>query len=197
MNETIRKLFAENKKTVFVMASLVAVGVMFLLFGKHIPEPGEYIAEIFDDNDTPQDFKNKERENFYTEREIEIRLEEFFALVEGAGKVRVLVSPLSGRETVFATDVNASRSHTTEEDSQGGSRETQNHQSQSKTVIITNRQGADTPLILRETEPRVEGIVIIAEGGDCPFVRDALTRAARAVLGAEAHKIQVLKGRVE
>ncbi|MCL1787241.1 MAG: stage III sporulation protein AG, partial [Defluviitaleaceae bacterium] len=54
------------------------------------------------------------------------------------------------------------------------------------------RQGVGTPLVLREVEPRIEGIVIIAEGGDSPFVRDALTRAARAVLGLEAHMIQVL-----
>jgi len=103
-----------------------------------------------------------------------------------------MVSPLGSRETVFAIDANGSRSYTKESDGTGGSRETRTEQSNEQTVILTDRQGTDKPLVLREIEPRIEGIVIIAEGGDCPFVRDALTRAARAVLGLDAHMIQVL-----
>jgi stage III sporulation protein AG len=93
---------------------------------------------------------------------------------------------------VFAIDIDESISFSTEQDSEGGSRETRQQQSREETVMITDRQGTDRPLVLREIEPRIEGVVIIAEGGDSPFVRDALTRAARAVLGLDAHMIQVL-----
>ena len=131
---------------------------------------------------------------FEIERQLETRLEEFFALVEGAGKVRVMISPLAGRETVFAVDVNQNNSYSKEEDSQGGTRETRQYQSQEQTVIITDRTGVDRPLVVREIEPQIQGLVIIAEGGDSPFVRDALTRAAMAMLSLDAHMVQVLKG---
>jgi len=125
---------------------------------------------------------------------LEMRLEEFFSMVEGAGQVRVMLGPSTGHETVYAIDVNQSGSSTTEKDAQGGTREITQHQSQEKTVMITDRQGTDRPLVLREIPPQAQGIVIIAQGGDSPFVRDALTRAAVAVLGVESHRVQVLQG---
>jgi stage III sporulation protein AG len=77
-------------------------------------------------------------------------------------------------------------------DSQGGHRETRQNTGQQQTVLIPDRNGGSRPLVLRESEPAIEGIVIIAEGGDSPFVRAELTRAAQAVLGLDAHRIQVL-----
>ena len=188
MKEFFRKM--ENKKIVWGLAACIALGAILLVAQKFAKEPDELIREAFHhltdaETETPV-FKETH------ELTIETRLEEFFSLVENAGKVRVMVYLPGGRETVFAVDTSESRSYTTEQDAQGGSRETHQHQSAEKTVIITDRQGTDMPLVLREIAPRIEGIVIIAEGGDCPFVRDALTRAARAVLGLEAHLVQVL-----
>ncbi|MCL2225902.1 MAG: hypothetical protein FWB96_13115 [Defluviitaleaceae bacterium] len=190
MTDFFRKM--KNKNMVYVFAAVVACGALLLFARRFDVQPEAYIRETFYKPVEAAEKPPAEKDAFTQELALEARLEEFFGMVENAGKVRVMISPLGSRETVFAVDVSGSRSHTTEQDSQGGSRETHQYQSAEKTVIITNRQGTDTPLILREIEPRTEGIVIIAEGGDCPFVRDALTRAARAVLGLEAHMIQVL-----
>ena len=200
--DNIRKMFANNKKLPIYLITLVALGAVSLLLGRLANQPegdrlGNFLA-ISPENvqDEPISYYIHEPTDqfceFQYERALEKRLEEFLSLVEGAGEVRVMVSPIAGRETVFAVDVNESRSYSMEEDAQGGSRETRQHSSQEQTVMVTDRTGTDRPLVLREIEPRIEGIVIIAEGGDSPFVREALTRAARAVLGLEAHMIQVL-----
>jgi stage III sporulation protein AG len=194
MVETLRKLAMENKILVLTLLAFVGIGAVFMLAGRFAQEPDEYIRKLlYPEDETVLVFSQSEpAENFSYEEALERRLEEFFSMVEGAGAVRVMISPLGPRETVFAVDVNESRSQTTEQDAQGGSRETRQYQNNAQTVIITDRQGVSTPLVLREIEPRTEGIVIIAEGGDNPLVRDALTRAARAVLGLEAHMVQVL-----
>jgi len=200
----IRKIYENNKKLPMYLIALIALGAVALLLNRLSNEPdGERLSNLLATSQPTQEadqpfYYIHEPESptlpldFLYERALEIRLEEFFSLVEGAGQVRVMVSPLAGRETVFAVDVNESRSYSTEEDAQGGSRETRQHTSQEQTVMVTDRAGTDRPLVLREIEPRIEGIVIIAEGGDNPFVREALTRAARAVLGIDAHLIQVL-----
>ncbi|MCL2840170.1 MAG: hypothetical protein FWE05_05290 [Defluviitaleaceae bacterium] len=196
----LRKLAVENKKLAFYLVAFIALGAFALMLGRFIYTPsddstqserplheGVFYLPIYgyeEPQGTPR--------TFLYERALEERLEEFLSLVEGAGQVRVMVSPMSGREMVFATDTDQTLSYTTEQDSEGGSRETRHQQSRENTVMISDRQGTDRPLVLREIEPRIEGIVIIAEGGDSPFVRDALTRAARAVLGLDAHMIQVL-----
>jgi len=190
----LRKLAVENKKLTFYLLALVALGVFALVLRRNIPAVGDVLDFSPETEITTPNNHVTLPSSFEEERALETRLEEFFSLVDGAGKVRVMISPLTGRETVVAVDTNRSESATKETDSQGGTRETNQYQSQEQTVIITDRQGTDRPLVLREVEPQISGIVIIAQGGDCPFVRDALTRAARAVLGLDAHMVQVLQG---
>ena len=188
----LRKLAVENKKLTYYLVAAVALGVFALVLRRNIPAQAEAEPVRIPEVHYQTNHATAASCLFELERALETRLEEFFSLVEGAGQVRVMISPLAGRETVFATDVNKNQTFSQEEDSQGGTRETRGYQSQEKTVIITDRTGVDRPLVLREIEPQIQGIVIIAEGGESPFVRDALTRAARAVLGLDAHMIQVL-----
>lgn len=199
MKVFFKKIYENNKKLPMYLIALVALGAVALLLGRLAAEPeGERLDRLLAPNPYTlienDDFDHVQEpgSHFLYERALEERLEEFFSLVEGAGKVRVMVSPMVGRETVFAVDANESRSYSMEEDAQGGSRETHQHTLNEQTVMVTDRTGTDRPLVLREIEPRIEGIVIIAEGGDNPHVRDALTRAARAMLGLDAHLIQVL-----
>ena len=185
----LRKLAeSKDKKIVIYLVMLVAAGVLLMMWGGHERNeaPAHEIEAVLPLESTPQPKHHR------TERALEEELEEFLSLVAGAGQVRVMISALGDRQTVFAVDSTESRSHIIEEDAQGGTRDQRQYSTQEQTVIITDRNGIDQPLVIREVAPRVEGIVIIAQGGDDPFVRDALTRAAMAVLGVEAHRVHVL-----
>jgi len=185
--------FAESKdrKIIIYLVMIIIAGVLLMMWGRversspQLQNPIDEMPQLPETTPQPQ----LQRQ----ERALEEELEEFLSLVAGAGRVRVMISALGDKETVFVMDTTESRSHIIEEDAQGGTRDQRQYSTQEQTVIITDRNGIDQPLILREISPRVEGIVIIAEGGDDPFVRDALTRAAMAVLGVEAHRIQVLE----
>jgi stage III sporulation protein AG len=181
-----------NKRTQTVLAIVLAVGVLFMLIGRR---PLALLQEISPSASVPEALVSVPgpEKGFANERDLEKRLEEAFSMIENVGRVRVLLSFTPDRETTFAKDVNANESYSREIDSQGGSRETRSVQNQDKTIIITDRGGVDRPLVLRETEPKIAGVVIIAEGGDSVFVRDALTRAACTVLAIEANKVQVMK----
>jgi len=191
----LRKLAMEKKNLVYWLVALVALGAFSLILSpggnwfspssNEMAEFGHMAEEPAPLAHTPQTTK---------EPELAAQLEEFLSMVEGAGQVRVMLSPGTGRETIYAVDTNSSESSTVEKDAQGGTREVHQNQLTEKTVMITDRQGTDRPLILREIPDRAQGIVIIAEGGACPFVRDALTRAAVAILGMESHRVQVLAG---
>jgi len=183
---------AKDKKIVIYLVMLAAAGVLLMMWGRSdrsLPIPDEGVEITNEPEVSPPPLAQDIR----AERALEEELEEFFSLVQGAGRVRVMISALGDRETVFAVDSTSSRSHIIEEDAAGGTRDQRQYSTQEQTVIITDQNGRNQPLILREIAPRVQGIVIIAEGGDDPFVRDALTRAAMAVLGVEAHRVQVLE----
>jgi len=192
MNFIRKYMQAKDGKIVIYLIMLAAAGALLMLWGRANREemppeaPPPAMAEM------PQPVSSPIPNPTRPERALEEELEAFLSLVAGAGQVRVMISAKGDRETVFAIDSTNSRSHIIEEDAQGGTRDQRQYNSQEQTVIITDRNGIDHPLVIREILPRVEGIVIIAEGGDDPFVRDALTRAAMAVFGTDAHMVQVL-----
>jgi stage III sporulation protein AG len=194
----MKKFFSQLKEKknihMYVWVFLTA-GVLLMLIGRWqpgTPRPSSPQPYGYHDN-SPSAGPIADENNFNAERELEKRLEEAFSMVEDVGRVRVLLSFTPDKETVYASDASISESYTREVDSQGGSREVRSVSNQGKTIIITDRAGVDRPLVLREIEPKIAGAVIIAEGGDSVFVKDALTKAACTVLGIEANKVQVLK----
>ncbi|MCL2362758.1 MAG: hypothetical protein FWC73_13220 [Defluviitaleaceae bacterium] len=190
MNPFRKLAESKDRKILIYLVMLVAAGILLMMWGRGERSiPSTQSPEV-DAVQVPE--VAPLLDHIRPERALEEELEDFLSLVAGAGRVRVMISALGDRETVFAVDSTESRSHIIEEDAQGGTRDQRQYSTQEQTVIITDRNGVDQPLILREISPRVEGIVIIAEGGDDPFVRDALTRAAMAVLGVEAHRVHVL-----
>jgi len=192
MNFIRKYMQAKDGKIVIYLIMLAAAGALLMLWGRvqgketppYVPAPA--MAQVSQSISSHPPYPTR------PERALEEELEAFLSLVAGAGRVRVMISAKGDRETIFAMDSTNSRSHTIEEDAQGGTRDQRQYNSQEQIVTVRDAGGIDHPLVIREILPRVEGVVIIAEGGDDPFVRDALTRAAMAVLGTDAHMVQVL-----
>lgn len=100
--------------------------------------------------------------------------------VEGAGKVKVLLSMATGEETIFQTDTEAS---TTGES---------NNQTV-KTVIITDSQRSESGLIRQVNPAAYKGAVVVCQGADSPAVRLAVTQAVSKLTGLGTDAICVLK----
>lgn len=101
---------------------------------------------------------------------LENKLKKNLSLVDGAGKVSVIISVESGMETVLAT-VKTTEDNTVKEEpfTVGG-----------KTVVIT------------ETYPKIIGVVIVAEGANNLSVRVSLINAVSVFLNIDSNKIQIL-----
>ena len=127
------------------------------------------------------------------ERTLELRLAEVLSLVHGAGRVEVMLTLSGSREIILAEDTVVNESKINEEDSAGGSRESHSLAKDIRTILVQSPRGGQEPIILREIMPKVEGVIIVAEGGDNVFVREALMRAATTVLGVDIHRVQVLQ----
>ena len=123
---------------------------------------------------------------------LERRLESILRTVEGVGNVRVMITLASGSHRVYAENVVKSESSISETDSAGGRREQSDISGQQTTLTIT-RDGNQEPVLIREYEPVVEGVIISAQGAGDTRVREELGAAARVVLGVEAHQVQVLR----
>ena len=124
---------------------------------------------------------------------LERSLEELLCTMDGVGQVRVMVTLESSGETVVEKDVSTVREGTTEVESAGGSRNTTNISDSEQTIYQGGQQNGDAPYVKKILSPRVEGVVVSAQGGGNARTVQNITEAIQALFGIEAHKIKVVK----
>ena len=194
LTERLKNLLMDkNRKVIPFLFIILAAGAALLVLAQGFISSDQGTAPSVPPPDRPASGYTYSRPSHRPERpEIEVRLEEILSLVEGAGQTRVLLHISQGPERVFARDITTEESTVREADGVGGTREQSQQRTQSNIVTLSRREGGDEPLALYEYAPRIEGVIIVAEGGGNIFVKDALTRAASGLLGVAIHKITVL-----
>lgn len=131
---------------------------------------------------------------------LERRLEKFLSCMDGAGRVKVMITFSSSEEQVVEKDAPSGNvSQTSENDGAGGSRSVMTRQTQESTVYVTGRDGTQSPYVSKTLSAQVEGVTVLAEGGGSRAVQKNITDVIEALFGIEAHKIKVakLKGEAE
>ena len=183
-----KNIFKKDKKFRIKILCLFAAGVLFMTCGKTVSSSKE-ISE----NDADALQKNEEEvylSGFSSEEEyMEKRLEEILSKADGAGKVKVMIRTSSKDEISVAEGIKRSENTTQKEEGENSVEITE----EKTAVLLENKDGSQTPLIIKNIENPIEGILIVAEGGGDEEVRNSLVSAARALLGLPEEKIQVLK----
>lgn len=123
---------------------------------------------------------------------MEGKLENVLSRMEGAGKVRVVISMESSEERVVEKDQPFSSSATKETDSQGGNREINSMENRESTVYTSGGSGQE-PYVVKVISPKVEGVLVLAEGAGTGNVSKNISDAIQVLFGIEAHKIRVVK----
>ena len=126
------------------------------------------------------------------EKRQEERLEEALEKVEGVGEVEVMITLKSSWEKIVEKDRPSSSQTVEEADAGGGTRQTQ-EVSRSETTVYREESGERTPYVVKELEPEVEGVIVIARGGGNASVKQNILEAVQALFPVEAHKIKIMK----
>lgn len=127
------------------------------------------------------------------ERQQEERLKEVLEKVEGVGRAEVMITLHASSKKVVEKDAPSRSQRVEESDSQGGNRTTQENEREETTVYEEGNDGVRTPYVIQELEPMVEGVIVIAEGGGNPAVKQNILEAVQALFPVEAHKIKIMK----
>ncbi len=123
--------------------------------------------------------------------EYEKRLTEVLSKVEGVGHVEVMITEKESKELVVLKDKPYTQETLNEMDQSGGTRMSSSAKSEEETVL-SGASSAGTPFVTKEVAAKVEGVLVIAEGGADGKVAANITAAVQALFGVEAHKIKVL-----
>jgi stage III sporulation protein AG len=121
----------------------------------------------------------------------EEKLKNILTSMEGVGEVEVMLTFLSSEELVVEKDEPTTRSNTVEKDSEGGTRTVTQYEKGDSTVYHS-ASGEGEPYVVKTLNPRVEGVLVVAEGAGDGTVNRSITEIAQALFGVEAHKVKVV-----
>lgn len=134
---------------------------------------------------TGSQVQSQEEELAYEEK-LEQKLEQILSQVEGIGEVDVIINLKASGEIVLNKDRSSSSSAVTE--SGQSTKNSQERQEEENTVLMN-----DEPYVIQEYAPIIEGILVIAEGGDSAKIQKEINDALTALFDLAPHKIKVLK----
>ncbi|MDD3172447.1 MAG: stage III sporulation protein AG [Herbinix sp.] len=124
---------------------------------------------------------------------MENKLKSILKKVSGIGEVEVMITLKASEEQVTLKDTPSTQKSLNEVDGEGGSRTESSVTREESTVLYTDENGNSVPYIIQEIEPEVEGVVVIAEGGDNANIIMDIMEAAEVLFDVPAHKVKVMK----
>ncbi|WP_069998198.1 hypothetical protein [Cellulosilyticum sp. I15G10I2] len=123
------------------------------------------------------------------EEALEKRLTNILEKMEGVGQVNVMLTTFSNEEKVLAEEKTQNYEHQEEKDEAGGTRITEKNDTRNKIIL----QSGNTPFIIKENRPQIEGVLVLAEGADNGVVRAQIIESVSNVLQVPVHKVSVFK----
>lgn len=179
-------LLKQPKNTTILLVGTFLIGILFFLANRLGPPPIET-------TNTPTQVEVTETEIRKAERDLEFRLEGILSQIQGAGQVEVSVFLATGTSYEYAINASANKRVIDEKDQGGGVRlTTENNSSDQYVLIRGNQAGQEKPVIIQETRPQIQGVLIVADGAKDAKIKNKLIRAVETALGLEIHRIQVL-----
>lgn len=188
-----------GKKRLTVVRMLIivgAVGIFFMLIQSYLPfkrietieqlpQPELSSEEVFKggaSSDSP--FAS-------IEATLEERLKEMLEKMVGVGKVDVMITVESTEEKVVERNVSSSESTTDETDRNGGKRHMTTVTSDGQVVLYQATDGQQ-PLITKVINPRIRGVLIVAEGAEDAAVRKLIIQAVEKGMNVVPTRISVV-----
>ena len=145
---------------------IVAIGLLMII----LPNGEKNVQESIPSQEEPIQESNA----------LQNQLEQLLSQLDGAGKVRVLLTESIGQQFIYQTDQNKNFTN-----------ESEDHRSD--TVIISATDRSETGLLKRIDPPQYLGAIVLCQGANNASVRLAIVDAVGTATGLRSDKISVWK----
>lgn len=176
LEELNNKKFINNLFIILLLSVIFLIGVNFFI-GINKEKPVETKREV-------NEVYNQSDYSVYLEQKLKNILEK----LKGVGEVNVMITLEDTVEKLPATNTQVTKEVTKEIDAEGGTREVNREDTNIQMVSSTNDNAL---VVLKEVNPTVRGVIVVADGADDPIVLERVYEAVKTVLGISGNKVQV------
>ena len=199
IKKEIKKIFAQKQ-----LKNLIAVCIIlaFVLLAMNVLIPSNKsltsnklsatnVEKKVNNNSVTKDTEelSQNDEKGYEEKQ-KIDLKNILKKMNGVGDVEVMMSFDNGEKKVPAYDTSAQKSTTEETDTEGGKR-VNNQNTDSSKIVMTTSDGNNEPFILTTYKPKINGVIILAEGAENSKTKYEIEQAVSKLYNLSLDKVNV------
>lgn len=167
----LKRLNLSKKQTAFVIIGIIVFIIM--VAGELLGSSTEVVSSTGESINSEEYIKNTEKE-----------LENIIGDIQGAGKVKVMITLESCYENVYATGSNVK----TDEEADASKAEYQEEY-----IVLKNGSNNEECLVIKVFEPTIKGVAVVAQGADNPTVKNAILQTVCALFDISSAKVSVEK----
>ena len=198
-NMMLKKTEGNNKRNienlvVFLILLIITIIAINTIWGDKKEETKSQESnetsykQLAENLDSKINSNNKE----FNEYNLEQSLEDILSKMAGVGKVQVLVTYSETSEVVAMYNEKNTSNNTEETDTNGGTRKISQTDTD-KEIIYEEKNGEKVPITQKVIMPKIEGVVITAEGAGNINVKTNIIQAVSAATGLSTYRIQVFE----
>ncbi|NLP29109.1 MAG: stage III sporulation protein AG [Clostridia bacterium] len=186
--EYINKL--TSKKNLYNLIVVFLLGVLLLIMSNFFKGQPTVAVNTSADLEENKSKSGEEFELSATEEKLKTELKAMLSQIKGIGKVDLMINFECSEEYIPAEEKNTSKSITNEKDNEGGERKITQDTDGTKIVVSTDGN-VTKPVMLKKINPKVEGVIIVAEGAEDEKIKKDIVLAVSSLFGIPNYKIQV------
>lgn len=169
IKEYINKLSNGDDRKIKILVAIGLVGIVLI-----------FASEFFTGNDSSPDSSDVEGFNYeqYT-ASLENKLEDVISSIDGVGECKIMITLENTNESVYATD-NELKSD-------------DNSVNQKDEYVLYETENGETPVLIKEYMPQVQGVTVICDGGDNRQIQEKIINSVTALFNISASRVSVAK----
>lgn len=183
--EKLKKLFAGDKK-VRIIAVLGIAGILLILLSEFLP--GGKSKERAEQNTVA----SVEEDTAAKAQQLEQKLRSIVECIEGVGQADVMVTLQNGVEYIYAQEEKTNTDTVEDATVQAGSKVQQKNSSEQSYILIES-SGEKRPVLITQLEPKVQGVVVVCDGGGSASVVERIINAVTVAVDIPSNKVSVAK----
>lgn len=162
--------FVNSKNKNKIIIAVGVVGVLLIL-----------LSELNFGTASGENKKNADKDTDYASyvNSLNAELTELLSSIDGVGECRVMITLRNTSESVYAKNSDSSSSD--------------NSNSSSDEYVIYDSENGDSPILLKENFPDIEGVAIVCSGGDNIAVKEKVIKCVSALFNISSNRISVTK----
>ena len=173
----------KDKKKIYSLLSLVVVcGICLIAMSGLNLESKDNSEEKVSNNEIVDNSPQ-----IANDSSLEGKLKNILSQIEGAGELDVMITFESSEEIQPAYNSNSTTEKTEEKDAQGGER-TVTTSTENKTMITG---GSSDPIVIKTTEPKIKGVIVVSSGASDQNVKQNLYSAVQTALQISGNQVEI------